>query len=160
MDNISLDVFLSLIRESDLAFEQLLDYFSKQEEKVLVCMFGDHQPALEESVYTAIFEQTDGQTEEEKNLYKTPFVIWANYDIEEEDELDISMNYLGEMLLEVGGIPKSKYFAYLHQLKEEYPIITLNGFVDKNGTHHSWSGDNNEFSDYRILQYYYLFDCR
>ena len=28
------------------------------------------------------------------DLYKTPFLIWANYDIEEQENVNISMNYL------------------------------------------------------------------
>ncbi len=37
--------YLSLIKESDRAFEELVNYFKAQDEKTVVVMFGDHQPA-------------------------------------------------------------------------------------------------------------------
>ena len=40
----------------------------------------------------------------------------------------------------------------------EYPIVTVNGYEDSNGTHYDWSGENSELLDYRILQYNHLFD--
>ena len=40
-------------------------------------------------------------------MYKVAFVIWANYDIPEQAELDIGMSYLGGLLLDVAGIPNS-----------------------------------------------------
>ncbi len=154
------DAYLSLIKVSDEAFEQLVEYFENYEEKVIICMFGDHQPAFwDEEFYEAVYADTPELTEIDKilNQYKTPFVIWANYDIEEASNLDISMNYLGVLLMETAGVPLSPYFQYLSELKEDYPIITMNGYVDSDGNYSSWSGDNTEFSDYRILQYYYLF---
>lgn len=155
------DIYLSLINESDAAFEQLITYFENRDEKVLICMFGDHQPKLgSEDFYNSIYAATAGLTEEEKllNLYKTPFIIWANYDIEEQEGLDISMNYLGGLLLEAAGIPRSAYFQFLYGLRQEYPIITANGYVDRDGNFSTWSGEDTEFLEYRILQYNYLFD--
>lgn len=84
-------------------------------------------------------------------------VIWANYDIEEQIGMDISMKYLGG-LLETAGIPRSPYFQFLSVLRKEYPIITVNGYVDADGNFSAWSGENTEFLEYRILQYNYLFD--
>lgn len=154
------DIYLSLIKESDAAFEQLITYFKDQDEKVLICMFGDHQPKLSEDFYNSIYEVTEDLTEETKlfNMYKTPFIIWANYDIEEQQDMDISMNYLGGLLLETAGVPRSAYFQFLSGLRNQYPIITVNGYADADGNFSSWSGEDTVFSDYRILQYNYLFD--
>ena len=38
--------YLTLVRETDQAFEKLIRYFEKQEEPVLIVMFGDHQPSV------------------------------------------------------------------------------------------------------------------
>lgn len=155
------DLFLSLIKESDDAFSQLVNYFEQQDEKVIICMFGDHHPQIEnEDFYNTIYDQTEGMTEEEFqfNKYKTPFVIWANYEIEEQEGMDISSNYLGALLLKTAGIPGNAYFNYLEQLMEEYPVITINGYRDSEGNVYSWSGQGDEFPDYRTLQYKYMFD--
>lgn len=153
--------YLSLIAESDAAFAWLVEYFSQQEEKTVICMFGDHNPKFsDDDFYDSLYAQTLELTEEEKqfNLYTTPFVIWANYDIEEQSDLNISANYLGGLLLQTAGIPGNAYFNYLDELREEYPVITVNGYKDNAGNVYQWSGEGTEFSDYRILQYYELFD--
>lgn len=155
------DLYLSLIRESDEAFKQLITYFEKQDEPVVICMFGDHQPMItQDSFYEEIFRQTDGLTDRDKimNKYKTPFIIWANYDIEEQQDLDIGMSYLGTVLLDAAGIPSSPYFLFLQEYMNEYPIITVNGYLDSQGNYYSWSEDGSELSEYRILQYNHLFD--
>lgn len=156
------DAYLSLIEESDKAFEQLIAYFEQQDEKVIICMFGDHQPKFwDDNFYETVFSMTEGLTEEQKqwNLYKTPFVIWANYDIEEAQGVEISMNYLGVLLQKTAGVPLSPYFSFLEAQMKEYPVITVNGYVDQAGRHYSWNGDGSEFQDYRVLQYNYLFDA-
>lgn len=155
------EIYLSLIRISDQALEELITYFKNQDEKVIICIFGDHQPKFEnQEFYDMLYADTEGQSETERILgqYKTPFVIWANYDIEEQKDEDISINYLGGILLETAGIPRSSYFQFLSGLRQEYPIITINGYVDADGNFSDWSGEDAEFLEYRILQYNYLFD--
>lgn len=155
------DLYLSLIDESDKAFGELVQYFEKVPEKTIICMFGDHQPMFEEEgFYDQIYAQTDGLNETDKifNQYKTPFIIWANYDIPEQNGIDISANYLGALLLENAGIPGNSYFNFLTKQMKDYPVITVNGYKDNKGNAFQWSGEGTEFLDYRILQYYELFD--
>lgn len=158
LQNPKIDEYLSLIKISDAAFKDLISYFEKQDEKVVVCMFGDHQPWV--SGLISKVDRTDSNIDPAQlmNMYKTPFVIWANYDIEEAEGYDISMNYLGGLLQRTAGIPLSPYFAFLEQQREEYPIITLNGYVDSEGNYANWGGEGDEFPEYRMLQYNYLFD--
>lgn len=154
------DIYLSLIQSSDEAFRQLITYFEKEKEPVIICMYGDHQPMLENTFYEDLYGQTQGLEEKDKrlNMFKTPFLIWANYDIPEQDGLDIGMSYLGALLLDTAGIQGSPFFSFLQQYMEEYPIITINGYIDREGNHYNWSGENSELLDYRILQYNHLFD--
>ena len=153
-----MDEYLSLIKISDDAFKDLVEYFENQDEKVIICMFGDHQPWVSNLIVKT--DKTDSNLNMERLMskYKTPFVIWANYDIEETDGYDISMNYLGGLLQRTAGIPLSPYFAYLEQLREQYPVITVNGYVDSEGNYYNWDGQGNEFPEYRMLQYNYLYD--
>lgn len=154
------DIYLSLIRNSDEAFRQLVAYFEKEREPVLICMFGDHQPKLDNSFYEDVYAQTPGLEERDKrlNMFKTPFLIWANYDIPEQDGLDIGMSYLGTLLLDTAGIQGSPFFAFLRQYMEEYPVITVNGYRNRAGNCYDWSGENSGLLEYRILQYNHLFD--
>ncbi len=154
------EIYSSLIKVSDDAFAQLVEYFAQEDEKVIICMVGDHQPKFEdEDFYKDIYAATEGLTEEDIifNQYKTPFVIWANYDIEERSGMDISLNYLGPVLLEAAGMEGTAYFNYLSQLMQDYPIITANGYQDSLGRRWAWSGNKDEFPEYRLLQYNLLF---
>ena len=92
-----------------------------------------------------------------ENKYITPFMIWANYDIDEEkysNVTDLSANYLASLVLDVAGIQKTPYLQFLDELREEIPIITGNGYMDKDGIYHDFS----EQTDYTSLidKYHYL----
>ena len=156
LNNPELDEYLSLIKISDQAFEELVNYFAAQDEKVIICMFGDHQPWVFDQI--AGINAAGTSLEILMNKYRTPYVIWANYDIEEISGYDISLNYLGGIIMNVAGVPLSPYFSYLDELRKEYPILTVNGYVDKDGNYNNWSGNGDEFEEYRMLQYNYLFD--
>ena len=91
-------------------------------------------------------------------------MIWANYDIDEEkykDIHDISANYLASLLLDVAEIQKTPYHYFLDNLRKEIPIITGNGYMDKNGIYHDFS-EENEYSElienYHFLQFNNMFD--
>ena len=43
--------YLSLMRMSDQALEQLVGYFEKEEEPTIILLLGDHQPHLADSLY-------------------------------------------------------------------------------------------------------------
>lgn len=154
------DTYLSLIQESDDDLKELIHYFEKVEEPVVICMYGDHQPKLEDSFYEDIFNQTEGMDERDKKLnkYKVPFFIWANYDIAEREEINIGMSYLGALLLEVAEVPGSPFFSFLQQNMNEYPVVTANGYEDKEGNYHNWSDDGSELMEYQMLQYNHLYD--
>ena len=95
--------------------------------------------------------------EELLKRYTVPFLIWANYDIEERDGLITSTNYLQSLLLETAGLPKSSVENFTDKVREEVPAINALGHYDKNGV---WR--DNEKSDlailkqYRDLEYYLL----
>lgn len=159
VNNTEVNTFLSLMYESDKALKELVEYFEKEDEKVVICMFGDHQPrTADNNFYQQIYNMTDNLTDTDKllNKYKTPFVIWANYDIQEKQDVDISLNYLGLLLSETAGLPLSSLETFLSKQIEQYPIITTNGYVDSQGNYYSWENDSSCLNDYRVFQYGYL----
>ena len=79
--------YLNMIKMSDKALKELVHYFEKVDEPTVIVFFGDHQPDLEETFYNRLLH-TDIQKlegEDLEQLYKVPFLIWANYDIKEEN---------------------------------------------------------------------------
>lgn len=67
--------------ESDYEFASLLTDLEQREEPIIVCLFGDHQPSLNEEFLNTVTVQ-DGENEGAQNqkLQMTPYMIWANYD--------------------------------------------------------------------------------
>lgn len=151
--------YLTLIKKTDEAFERLLDYFKEQDEKTIILMFGDHQPAeyISNSVLRALGESTAARNDTEEKLaksYEVPFVMWANYDIEEREVEAISANYLGTLLMETAGLPLTGYQKYLSALSDTYPVVTANFCRDADGV----SCPQETLKDYAILQYNNLVD--
>ena len=88
--------YLNMIKMSDKALKEIVHYFEKVDEPTVIVFFGDHQPDLEETFYNRLLH-TDIQKlegEDLEQLYKVPFLIWANYDIIEENVEKTSNNYL------------------------------------------------------------------
>lgn len=161
-----LNQYLSLIKIADNALEYLINYFSNQEEHTIILIFGDHQPYVEDEFYNSLLskEYVDSTSKEAaEKKYITPFMIWANYDIDSEkyQVSDISANYLASLLLDVANLQKTPYLQFLDELRKEIPIITGNGYIDKNGLYHDFS-EETEYSglieNYHYLQFNNMFD--
>ena len=127
--------YFALTRESDRAMEELLDFYSQSDEPTLVVFFGDHQPPLK----NAFYEELEGKpldqrtTEEVMHQYVVPFFIWANYDIEEREDVILSPNYLGVLTAEAAGLPLTGYMNFLDQMHEIIPVITPVGCITADG---------------------------
>ena len=155
--------YLSLVKYSDDAFKELIEYFSSVDEPVIICMFGDHQPSIEESFVEELLGKKISQlsTEENQKRYTTPFWIWANYDIEEKEIEYMSANYLSSYLLEVAGLELSDYNKFLLQMYKTLPVINTAGYVDNEGNFYSWN-DSSKYDElikkYKYVQHNNMFD--
>lgn len=161
MQNFSLNQYLSLIRLSDQALEELVTYFSQVDEKTVIVFFGDHQPgdAVAYSILAKNGMQWNNLDEEEQKLrYQVPYVMWANYDIDAETGADTSANYLAAEVLERAGVPLSSYQSYLMDLKEEYPVLSAVRLQKSDGVESAVREEKSGLDTYRKLEYYQLFD--
>lgn len=142
----SVNNFLSLVRQSDEAFEYLIGRLSDMNERYTVVMFGDHQPRLEFN--------SDSASEFESDGWVIPYIIWSNYDNGldsapgEYEERPTSINYLSLDTLDAAGIGYSPYFSYINSVREAVPVITHAGFESE--------GNEDALQDYLSLQYYTL----
>lgn len=152
--------YVNLMKISDDAFGELVGYFEKVENPVIICLFGDHQPILKDSYYEAAFAGNE-MSEQEMNLQKyiVPYVIWANYDVDWEAYGDMSANYLPAVLTESAGLQLPPFYQYLMELYEEYPILTKRGCYDRDGNfidiEEIW--DSEWIYQYRMFQYDQLY---
>ena len=150
--------YLSLTKKSDEALEYLLEYFSQQEEPVVVLFFGDHWPNLEEDFLTQLLgeDADDLSFANTMREYQVPFLIWANYDLEGEEIEAVSLNYLSGLLLRAAGLEGTDYTKFLEQLRQTMPVITAVGMLDQEGNLYK-NGDSTPYDEllnkYNILQY-------
>ena len=159
-DSFQLSTYLSLVKLSDASLGRLLEYFSQVDEDTVVVFFGDHQPT--DSVVRDIWKlngvDPDNLTEEQACLrYQVPFVVWANYDIEEQMDVMTSANFLGAQVFDWCHIPNSGYQNYLLKLNEEFSAITGRTVMYKNGKFVEFKEVEDELLEYNMLQYYRIF---
>lgn len=151
--------YLSLVKESDIAFSELIDWFSAWDEPTVILMFGDHQPGIEQGFYEELYGKSLDQVNGEDMLkrYTVPFLIWANYDIEAKDNVLTSTNYLQNLLLETAGLPKGSVNNFVDKVKAEVPAINALGHYDTSG---NWLNNDTLkpeiLSQYKNLEYYLL----
>ncbi len=156
--------YLSLVKASDDAFKELIEYFEAVDEPTVICMFGDHQPSIETEFIASLLGVNNINNltvEQEQARHITPFFIWANFDIEEKQIDKLSANYLSSYVLDIAGVKLTEYNKYLLKLSETLPVIDTVGYIDYNNVYYKWS-DKSEYSEvlseYEKIQYNNIFD--
>jgi phosphoglycerol transferase MdoB-like AlkP superfamily enzyme len=157
--------YLSLIKETDRALEMLIDYFASVDEKTVILFFGDHQPndyivnplmALEKNADAAQSEDY------QRNRFVVPYLIWANYDIAERQDVTISANFLSALLLETAGVPRTPYAYFLSDMQTQIPVMTATHLMTATGEYGSYDQvdevQKKMLQKYALLQYNQLFD--
>ena len=151
VNNKEVDQYLSLVKDSDDALKELIDYYSKEEEKTVILYFGDHQPKLNTK-----FEQ-----DEWLESQKVPYMLWTNFEIEEKEE-DTSNNYFGTLLYDYAGVTDTRYTEFLKDMKKQIPIFTSKGYKGIDGNVYEVDDENSPYyniiKEYELLEYYFMFD--
>ena len=159
------ELYLSLEKESDKAFADLIQHYQNEEEPTMIVMFGDHWPEIEHSFFSELFGKDFdnlGVIDVQKS-HRTPYVIWTNYPSESGEE-DMSSNYFGSYIMEQAGLPLTTYNQFLLQLKETLPVIGTDAVCDADGNWYEMNDLPEEYAklinEYKILQYNNVFDRR
>lgn len=158
--------YINLVKKTDEAFEKLVTYFEQVDEPTVIVFFGDHQPSVHTKFYNKIMEKEEGMSDEEFAMqkYRVPFVIWANYDIEEKEYEMLSANYISSVLLEAIGAKMPGYNKFLLDVSKSIPVITANGYYDINGKFYDRNEVSEEFKDilsaYEIVEYNNMLDIK
>lgn len=156
--------YLSLVKASDDAFRELISYFSSVKEPTIICMFGDHQPNVESEFVAeclGVPNLSNLTVEQEQKRHTTPFYIWANYDIEEQQIDKLSSNYLSSLLLKTANVELTEYNKYLLNLSKTLPVINTVGYIDNQNVYYKWSDPSpytSILSEYEKIQYNCIFD--
>ena len=167
-----LQMYESLIAKSDQALSYLISYFEQVDRPVLICFFGDHQPALNGDFENALREAGRGDTDTDltmtEKIYTVPYFIWSNYEIPEDYSMKnsrgedvVSTNYLGTLVRKYAGLELSAYDRYRMNQREQIPVFNFAGYMTADGDWYDlWAeNDYKEWIErYRTVQYYALFD--
>ena len=150
-------VYLSLIKTSDDAIRQLVEFYSNSEEPTMIVFFGDHQPSLTQEAYQGVYTNVNKYLD----LFKSKFFIWTNYNTETQHDTEISANYLPLLILERGNFPLPPYVQMLREVHEKYPILSSQGVIDIDGNVYenvAVLADDPLIQKYQYIQYANLFD--
>ncbi|MCD8346598.1 MAG: LTA synthase family protein [Lachnospiraceae bacterium] len=157
------EIYVNLVKATDDAFKQLVAYFEEVEEPTVIVMFGDHQPDIGDGAYEYLLGGTEDDLtgEELMEKYKIPFIIWANYDIEEETIEATSLNYLYSIMADRLGLSMTGYQEYLLDLSEEIPVINSIGYWGADGVFYELDDEESPYyelvNEYNILEYNDIF---
>ena len=143
-DSEPLNQYLTLLKKTDESLEELIAYFSKVEEPTMIVFFGDHQP--NDFLVRPIWKRNgvddnNLSPEQQKLRYQVPYLIWANFELGEEQNKNLRLNELGALVLQKAGIPLDSYRRFM---------------VEENIA----SMPYEQCSLYKKLQYYMLFDAK
>lgn len=166
------------IDDADAQIEDLVKYFSKSDEPVVLVFFGDHLPSFTNGMdYFEDFMpevSLNGSLEQQMNAYETPFFIWANKaaikttnfaenaeHLQYGNKNTISSYYLGAMLMELldmGDI--SMLFDYVNNMRRDTPVCSVNWNMDSEGNVTDKLNDEKvaTIDKYKRWIYYKMFD--
>ena len=157
-----LNKYLSLMYETDQDVASLLSELSQSDRKTIVVFWGDHQPNdyVVRPIYKEYGLDFDNQTyEQQQQRQKTPFFIWANYDIQEQTNVEISLNYLNILLFETAGLQLDEYQTVRKNLWQgQIPMMNAVGYRNDDGDLVEYDDAPEEIqnllNEYQNIQYY------
>lgn len=150
----TIKVYTQGLYNFDKSLKFLLDYFEQKEEKVMIVFFGDHLPGFN-TLYNIEYGEGIGR-------YETPYVIWTNYEMVQEEiekysKDKISIAGLSMMTLEAANINLPWYYDFINEFYKQYPVCTNKFLVDKDGNELSIDTNNELIEDYNIIVFDLLY---
>lgn len=145
-EKLQLSNYVQGVYDGDEMYIKLVNYLKSIEEPTILIMFGDHLPAL-----NSIYEKSEY---EGLDYYKTPYVIWANYDIEYEKGFFseyMSPSNLSVNVMNLSNIETSWYYKKFEELYQRYPVINNKCVI---------TNENKMLSCTDIAQFDIINDCR
>lgn len=150
------------IKETNDALEKLITYFDNEDEPVIVILFGDHNPFLDNGYSELGIDLSLDTVEGFLNYYQTPYIIHANKsakDIFDKEFIgkgnDISPMFLMNELFDYCELEGNEYLQYMSNLKEHVDVI--NPYYNKEDLEYVSSKESNytnELNEYSWVNYY------
>ena len=155
--------YLGCAHESDSAIQFLLDYYSRVDDPVVICIFGDHFPNVNNDFLEELHGGSFDTLDEQQLKQMVPYIVWANYDISDEDARLTCLSQMSSVVYDVAGIEQPPYNRFLLDMKKVIPCWNALGYYSKSqGGFIEYDDAEGEEAEwifkYRCLQYNNLFD--
>lgn len=111
-DREMLQRYLTGVKVSDDDLYYLYEYLKDREKPAIICVFGDHLPGGFEMYRTHPYYVNMKAGTSRKDLFATPYLIWANYK-EEPKVMDLGANALPGALLDYADTKVDGFFGYI-----------------------------------------------
>lgn len=141
-----IDAYTHGLIHADQSLGYLTEYFSGVDEPVMIVFWGDHLPNLGLPDGSTIYEKlgrypdadtTTWEPDVLMNMLSTDYIIWTNYDRQEEDT-PVGSTLLGLQVLEQLGFELTDYYRWLSRyVAEDYIVYRPHLYVDGLGTAHA-----------------------
>lgn len=156
----AINEYFSGIEDTNNSIYELIKYFEKEEEPVIIILFGDHNPFLESTGYQELGINMDLSTIEGfLNYYETPYIIYGNdsakkvFNVNFEGKGNtISPVFLMNELFDYIGFKGNKYLQYMSNLKEKIDVI--NPYYYKYNNEYIYGDSNELIQNYKLMNYY------
>ncbi len=121
------------IYHSTKALEKLVNYIDSREKETILIFFGDHLPTLGAgyAAYSAsgLFDGNTWEYEGRKVMYGTPYVIYGNYDLQNDilpkEKGEISSYYLLSAAAAMGDADRTPYMNWLLEQQKGLPYYNV-----------------------------------
>jgi len=161
------DSLLQGLYDADKQLGRLIEFIESRDTPTLVVFFGDHLPLLGDH-NDAIFEKLgyissqpifNWNAQDRQRMFQTPYLMWANYDVEWGEHEAISAYFLGALTAKYAGIELNRFYQYILHSLNYFRALTENHYVDINGVYHYLAGVRElpHIRAFESLQYSNLF---
>ncbi|MES9665623.1 LTA synthase family protein [Bacillus nitratireducens] len=131
-----LETYTEGLRRSDEALQYLIEELDNLDRPTLLVFFGDHLPSLgtNKSLYKETGYITNEKTPSERlAMAQTPLLMYANFDIPNDNLGLVSPIYFSNLVLDYAGLNKVPFYQFLSKLYEEIPVLRDELKIGKDG---------------------------
>ena len=152
----SVNSFLQGVFDADKQLGRLVEFVESRETPTMIVFFGDHLPILglhadrifEKLGFISHQEDFYWTLEDKMQIFQTPYLVWANYDMGQDCWGTLSTFALSARVAEASGVRLNRYYTYLLRGMEHFHAISNELYLGLDGVfHHGW-----EFRDERHIQ--------
>ncbi|MFJ8416840.1 LTA synthase family protein [Bacillus paramycoides] len=131
-----LETYTEGLRRSDEALQYLIEQLDNLDRPTLLVFFGDHLPSLgtNKSLYKETGYITNEKTPSERlAMAQTPLLMYANFDIPNDNLGLVSPIYFSNLVLDYAGLNKVPFYQFLSKLYKEIPVLRDELKIGKDG---------------------------